>query len=64
MVPTRYPHTPLIAYKKKIKNMNFTFQRLEKKHVFLKQDVDLGNVGSLGVSLVAYLQFSIFPKKG
>lgn len=44
--------------------MNFTFQRLEKKHVFLKQDVDLGNVGSLGVSLVAYLQFSIFPKKG
>lgn len=64
MVPTRYPHTTLIAYKKKIKNMNFTFQRLEKKHVFLKQDVDLGNVGSLGVSLVAYLQFSIFPKKG
>ena len=44
--------------------MNFTFQRLEKKHVFLKQDVDLGNVGSLGFSLVAYLQFSIFPKKG
>ena len=64
MVPTHYLHTPLVTYQKKFKNMNFTFQRLEKKHVFLKQDVDLGNVGSLGVSLVAYLQFSIFPKKG
>lgn len=63
MVPTYYTHTPLIV-KKNIQNMNFTFQRLEKKHVFLKQDVDLGNVGSLGVSFLAYLQFSIFPNKG